>query len=68
MDIFLVTLLFVGIILFWGMLRNLRIAGEIATLGSVAAASKFTATTAKVLTDEDMVILAKLREAAKQAA
>lgn len=50
------------ILLFWGMIRNLRVAGEIATLGTVAAATKFTATTTKTCTPEDLKIIEELRK------
>ena len=49
-------------LLFWGMIRNLRVAGEIATLGTVASATKFTATTAKTCTPEDLKIIEELRK------
>ena len=60
MEIIAISL--VVILLFWGMIRNLRVAGEIATLGTVAAATKYTATTAKECTPDDLAIIAKLRQ------
>lgn len=58
----LIIIALVLIILFWGMFRNLRKAGDVVTSGLVASAAKYTATTAKELTPEDIAILKSVRE------
>lgn len=49
-------------IVFWGVLRNLNKAGEIASRGILSASAKYAATSAKELTPEDIKVLEVMRD------